>query len=164
MHLLRGVCGAQGHFQIMFSKYCPLAQRKLSLFMKIMYCSGVWSYIVGALTAPLYIIIPLLTIWAGMFPIVVSWWAAGEGTAPILPTSIAIPYRSVCLNWVLHSILVVGRVPRPLVERCLYVDICSPSILPKLTDPVRQMYIFNIISWTAVVDCPSARHAQWEHW
>lgn len=67
----------QGHFQIMFSKYCPLTQRKLSLFMKIMYCSGVWSYIVGALTAPLYIIIPLLTIWAGMFPIVVSWWAAG---------------------------------------------------------------------------------------
>ena len=82
-----GVCAAQGHFQIMFSKYCPLAQRKLSLFMKIMYCSGVWSYIVGALTAPLYIIIPLLTIWAGMFPIVVSWWAAGEGTAPRLPLS-----------------------------------------------------------------------------
>ena len=70
---------AQGHFQIMFSReHCPLFQRKLSVGMRIMYCSGVWSYIVGALTAPLYILIPLLTIWAGMFPIVVSLWAASE--------------------------------------------------------------------------------------
>ncbi|CAL8466081.1 g5617 [Coccomyxa elongata] len=82
----------KGHFQIMFSKYCPLAQRKLSLFMKIMYCSGVWSYIVGALTAPLYIIIPLLTIWAGMFPIVVSWWAAVALTVYMASQTLVLNY------------------------------------------------------------------------
>ena len=77
------VGGAQGHFQIMFSReHCPLFQPKLSIGMRIMYCSGVWSYIVGALTAPLYILIPLLTIWAGMFPIVVSLWAASEPPRP----------------------------------------------------------------------------------
>ena len=66
----------------MFSReHCPLFQRKLSVGMRILYCSGVWSYIVGALTAPLYILIPLLTIWAGMFPIVVSLWAASEAPA-----------------------------------------------------------------------------------
>ena len=60
----------------MSRKYCPLWQRGLSFGMRVMYCSGVWSYIVGALTAPTFIVIPLLTIWAGIFPIVISWWAA----------------------------------------------------------------------------------------
>lgn len=67
----------QGHFQVVLSrKHCPLFHRGLSFGMRIMYCSGVWSYIVGALTTPTFIIIPLLTIWAGIFPIVISWWAA----------------------------------------------------------------------------------------
>lgn len=60
----------------MSRKYCPLFHKGLSFGMRIMYCSGVWSYIVGALTTPTFIIIPLLTIWAGIFPIVISWWAA----------------------------------------------------------------------------------------
>lgn len=76
----------------MFSpKHCPLLQRRLSLFMKLMYCSGVWSYVVGALTTPTYILIPVLTVYAGIFPIVVSWWAAGACSLPIL---IACPSRS----------------------------------------------------------------------
>ena len=67
----------QGHFQIVLSrKHSPFLVKGLSPFMRIMYCSGVWSYIVGAITTPLFIIIPLLTIWAGIFPIVISWWAA----------------------------------------------------------------------------------------
>ena len=40
-----------------------------------MYCTGVWSYVVGAVTTPAFIIIPLVTIWGGVFPIVVSWFA-----------------------------------------------------------------------------------------
>ena len=67
----------QGHFQIMFSKqHCPLFQPRLSFFMKILFCSGVWSYIVGAVSTPTFIIIPIITIWFGVFPIVVSFWAA----------------------------------------------------------------------------------------
>ncbi len=68
----------QGHFQIVLSnEHCPLFQKDLSIFQRLMYCSGVWSYVVGAITAPMFIAIPLITIWAGVFPIVVSWWAAG---------------------------------------------------------------------------------------
>lgn len=48
----------------------------LSLFQRLMYCTGVWSYVVGAVTTPAFIVIPLVTIWGGVFPIVVSWWAA----------------------------------------------------------------------------------------
>ena len=67
----------QGHFQIMFSKaHCPLNQPRLSFFMKMMFMSGVWSYIVGAVSTPTFIIIPIITIWFGVFPIVVSFWAA----------------------------------------------------------------------------------------
>ncbi len=73
------MCAAQGHFQIVFSgEHCPLFQKDLNLFQRLMYCSGVWSYIVGAITTPVFNAIPLVTIWAGVFPIVVSWWAAGD--------------------------------------------------------------------------------------
>jgi endoglucanase len=44
--------------------------------MRIMYCSGVWSYIVNSMSTPLFILIPCITIWFGVFPIVVSWWMA----------------------------------------------------------------------------------------
>ena len=66
----------KGHFQIVFSKHNPLLQKELSWGMRILYCSGVWSYFVGAVTTPLFMLIPILTIWAGTFPIVVSKWAA----------------------------------------------------------------------------------------
>lgn len=68
---------AQGHFQIMFSwQHCPLFQRRLSWAMRILYSSGVWSYIVGAISTPTFIVIPCITIWFGVFPIVVSRWTA----------------------------------------------------------------------------------------
>ena len=54
----------QGHFQIMFSwQHCPLFQWKLPVFMRIMYCSGVWNYITGAISTPLFIVVPMITIW-----------------------------------------------------------------------------------------------------
>jgi hypothetical protein len=72
----------KGHFQIVLSnEHCPLFQKDLSFFQRMMYCSGVWAYIVGATTTPMFIIIPLVTVWAGVFPIVVSWWAAVALTA-----------------------------------------------------------------------------------
>jgi len=61
----------------MFSKAnCPLNQPRLSFFMKMLYISGVWSYIVAAVSTPTFIMIPIITIWFGVFPIVVSFWAA----------------------------------------------------------------------------------------
>ena len=41
---------------------CPLFQWRLSLFDRIMYCSGVWCYMVGAISTPMYIAIPLITV------------------------------------------------------------------------------------------------------
>ncbi|KAK9826822.1 hypothetical protein WJX81_004238 [Elliptochloris bilobata] len=68
---------AKGHFQMILSnQHCPLFQRELPWWERVMYCTGVWSYLVGAVTTPVFIAVPLVTIWAGIFPIVVSWWAA----------------------------------------------------------------------------------------
>lgn len=82
----------QGHFQIMFSwQHCPMFQSKLSWPMRIMYSSGVWSYIVGALSTPTFIIIPCVTIWFGVFPIVVSQWAALGVTVYYFATNMVSP-------------------------------------------------------------------------
>lgn len=35
-----------------------------------------WSYIVASIATPTFILVPLLTIWFGIFPIVLSIWAA----------------------------------------------------------------------------------------
>ncbi len=87
--------------------------RGLSPFMRIMYCSGVWSYVVGAITTPLFIIIPLLTIWAGIFPIVISWWAALALTiyyiaqSMVLNYSKKVPSHSTCFRyWMLFCLFV----------------------------------------------------------
>ncbi len=56
------LCCLQGHFQICLSnEHCPLFQRGLPLFQRLMYCSGVWAYVVGAITTPMFIAIPLVT-------------------------------------------------------------------------------------------------------
>jgi hypothetical protein len=63
---LLGHC-AQGHFQIILNpRYSPLLQWRLRLFDRLMYCSGCWSYTVGAITTPVFIAIPFLTIWIGV--------------------------------------------------------------------------------------------------
>ena len=69
--------------------------------MRIMYCSGVWSYIVGAITTPLFIIIPLLTIWAGIFPIVISWWAALALTIYYIAQSMVLNYSKKVMELIL---------------------------------------------------------------
>lgn len=52
----------QGHFQIVLNnEHCPLFQKDMSWFQRLMYCSGVWAYIVGAITTPMFIIIPLVS-------------------------------------------------------------------------------------------------------
>ena len=51
----------QGHFQIALNRErCPLLQKRLSVGMRILYMSGVWSYIVGLTSTPTFIIIPLV--------------------------------------------------------------------------------------------------------
>ena len=77
----------------MFNRdHCPLLQSRLSWPMRIMYMSGVWSYIVGAIATPLFIVIPIVTVWFGVFPIVVSCWAALGLTVYFVATNAVLYY------------------------------------------------------------------------
>jgi hypothetical protein len=78
----------QGHFQVLFDReHCPIFQSDLSWLQRIMYLQGVWSYIVGSLCTPTFIIVPIVTIWAGVFPIVLNFWAAVGLTIYYIATS-----------------------------------------------------------------------------
>ncbi len=88
-YLLIGVCcWLQGHFQIALNRErCPLLQKRLSWGMRILYMSGVWSYIVGLTSTPTFIIIPLVSLTPNMtvsFP------------APLL--SPLLPNKSMCYS------------------------------------------------------------------
>lgn len=97
-------CDSQGHFQIMFNwQHCPLFQSKLSWPMRIMYSSGVWSYIVGAISTPTFIIIPAVTIWFGVFPIVVSRWTALGVTVYYFATNMVRLFRKL-RRWLSQSV------------------------------------------------------------
>ncbi len=48
---------------------------------------GVWSYIVGSLCTPTFIIVPMVTIWFGVFPIVLNFWASLGLTVYYLATT-----------------------------------------------------------------------------
>ncbi len=61
--------------------------------LQILYCSGVWSYIVASIATPTFIIVPLATIWIGIFPIVLSMDAAIGLTAYYFATILV---SSVC--------------------------------------------------------------------
>lgn len=60
----------------------PYTRRKIQTLdypfsvRQVLYCSGVWSYVVASIATPTFILVPLGTIWIGIFPIVLSWWAA----------------------------------------------------------------------------------------
>ncbi len=79
--------------------HCPLFQSKLSWPMRIMYSSGVWSYIVGAISTPTFIIIPAVTIWFGVFPIVVSRWTALGVTVYYFATNMVRIQAVHCTCW-----------------------------------------------------------------
>ena len=52
-----GVFWLQGHFQIFFQPaVCPLFQPQLTLGMRLMYSTGIWSYVVCAVCTPFFLV------------------------------------------------------------------------------------------------------------
>lgn len=49
------ISSLQGHFQIIMNrKYCPLFRAKLDWLSRMLYVSGVWSYVINAITTPIF--------------------------------------------------------------------------------------------------------------
>ncbi|KAI7842235.1 hypothetical protein COHA_004148 [Chlorella ohadii] len=67
---------AKGHFQVFFSKHNPVFARGLSPLMRWMYGTVILSYFSAFLSTPLLMLVPMITVWLGSFPIVINFWAA----------------------------------------------------------------------------------------
>ena len=76
---------AKGHFQVFFSRGRNPAfgrgSRGLSPLMRWMYGSVILSYFSAFLATPLLMLVPIITVWFGAFPIVINFWAAVSITA-----------------------------------------------------------------------------------
>lgn len=71
---------SKGHFQVFCSRtrnpvFNP-GGKGLNFLMRWMYGSVILSYFSAFLSTPLLMLIPMLTVWAGAFPIVINFWAA----------------------------------------------------------------------------------------
>lgn len=67
---------SKGHFQTFFSKHNPVIQSGLSPLMRWMYGSVILAYFSAFLGTPLLMLVPMITVWFGSFPIVINFWAA----------------------------------------------------------------------------------------
>ena len=57
---------------MLFSRKSPLFAPGLNLFYRILYMSPCYIYVVSALASPTFMIIPVLFIWTGVFPAVLT--------------------------------------------------------------------------------------------
>ena len=62
----------QGPYQMLFSKKSPLFAKGLNIFFRILYLSPCYIYIVSALGTPTFMAIPIIYIWSGRFPAILS--------------------------------------------------------------------------------------------
>ena len=75
------LCHLQGPYQMLFSHKSPLFAKGLNIFFRILYLSPCYIYIVSALGTPTFMAIPIIYIWSGRFPAVltatvISWMIA----------------------------------------------------------------------------------------
>lgn len=57
---------------MLFSKKSPLFAKGLNIFFRILYLSPCYIYIVSALGTPTFMAIPIIYIWSGRFPAILS--------------------------------------------------------------------------------------------
>lgn len=62
----------KGPYQMLFSRKSPLFAPGLNVFYRILYMSPCYIYIVSALASPTFMVIPVLFIWVGVFPAVLT--------------------------------------------------------------------------------------------
>lgn len=62
----------KGHLQALFSRDCPMLQRRLPFMQKLLYSSGAWAYAAAALTTPALAAVPVLALVANTLPFTIT--------------------------------------------------------------------------------------------
>lgn len=57
---------------MLFSRKSPLFAPGLNIFYRILYMSPCYIYVVSALASPTFMLIPVIFIWFGKFPVVLT--------------------------------------------------------------------------------------------
>lgn len=63
------MCRVKGHMQVFFGKRNPLFRRNLGFLKKLFYTYGTWGFVTLAISTPVYILVPVISIWLGVHPI-----------------------------------------------------------------------------------------------
>jgi endoglucanase len=87
---------SKGHFQVFWSKECPLLDGRLNLFYRLAYSSTCVSYLSAGLSVVVLNAVPLLTILFGWFPIALNF-STVVGITAYYGALNALSYY--CLSW-----------------------------------------------------------------
>ena len=63
----------QGALQVYFSHRNPFFRRALSMPQRLLYVGHAWAFITAAICTPVLMLVPVVTIWGGYFPLVLTW-------------------------------------------------------------------------------------------
>lgn len=73
------LCRVKGHMQVVFGKRNPLFCSNLKFKERLFYTMANWSFFVVAISTPVFLVVPMIIIWFGVFPIDIN-----ESFAPFL--------------------------------------------------------------------------------
>ena len=102
----------KGHFQTFWKwETCPLIQRTLDPFDRIMYSSTCVMYLSAALTTPFMTFIPIVTLLVGYFPVALNFWTVLGITvyysAITLVTFGSASLKGLMARWLAHVSVVI---------------------------------------------------------
>eukprot|EP00891_Asterochloris_glomerata_P004594 jgi/Astpho2/4594/Aster-00171 len=67
---------SKGALQVYFSHRNPFFRRALSMPQRLLYVGHAWAFITAAICTPVLMLVPVVTIWGGYFPLVLTRWVA----------------------------------------------------------------------------------------
>ena len=95
---------SKGHFQVFWSRECPLVDRRLNMFFRLAYSSTCIAYLSTGLSVIVLNLVPVLTILFGYFPIALNLYTVIAITAYYGALN-ALSYT--CLSWAHYKVRVL---------------------------------------------------------
>lgn len=61
--------------QIFFSHHNAIFHRNISFMQKILWNTSALAYLSATITTPVFLVVPIIGVWAGFFPLEFNWCA-----------------------------------------------------------------------------------------
>ena len=63
----------KGGMQIFFSHHNAIFHRNISFMQKILWNTSGLAYLSATITTPVFLVVPIIGVWAGFFPLEFNW-------------------------------------------------------------------------------------------